>query len=214
MTEFTKEFWDSKYPKIVKLYYGRQIEDFYNVAADVKCFITKNDYAVQALLQERVFEKPVEEIRHMSEDDRVATIQKWVIKHVKYVGEGNSKQSDFWQFPFETIAMLTGDCEDGCSLICSMLIESGFEPWRVRNTCGWVQESPTAPQGGHSYCTLVTQDNRVVPVDWCYLPQLQTLDKRPTVKDLAFYKDVWFSFNNEFCWSHENQTTFSGRVRK
>lgn len=219
MAEFTKEFWDSKYPKIDKLYLGRQIARLYNIPVDVRCFITSDDLIIRLTLEGGVFGGRMEEILRLSEDEKVLGIQNWIIKRMRYVSEREGdEQNDFWQLPFETVARITGksggDCEDGASLICSMLLHVGFEKWRVRNTCGWVQASATAPQGGHSYCTLITQDNKVVPVDWCYLPQTQPLASRPAVKDLAFYKDVWFSFNNEFCWSHENIATFAGRVKK
>ena len=102
--------------------------------------------------------------------------------------------------------MEQGDCEDGAILIASMILNAidVSEHWRVRVSAGWVQARVTAPQGGHAYVTVCRpSDNEWVVVDWCYLEDSnRRLDRKPLHKQNGVYKDVWFSFNHQFAWSH------------
>jgi len=68
-----------------------------------------------------------------------------------------------------------------------------------------VQEAPTAPQGGHGYvCYLRETDNQWVVIDWCYFQDsTKLINEKPLLKDNAYYKEMWFSFNNEFSWSNK-----------
>ena len=149
-------------------------------------------------------------------DETMLRIQKWVVEKVRYVSDdANEGVPEYWQFPFETLATGIGDCEDGAMLIASLAINAGIPAFRVRVNAGLVQEAPTAPQGGHGYCTYLREnDNTHVVIDWCYLEDSGVLVKdKPAFKDNRYYKEVWFSFNHEYSWgsgSYEINT----RVRK
>ena len=45
-------------------------------------------------------------------------------------------KTEFWQFPFETLAKRTGDCEDKAILLANLLLASGVESWKVRLNVG------------------------------------------------------------------------------
>jgi hypothetical protein len=68
-----------------------------------------------------------------------------------------------------------------------------------------VQPAPTAPQGGHGYVSYLREsDNQWVIIDWCYLEDsAMSVEQKPLHKNNEYYKDIWFSFNNEYSWSRQ-----------
>lgn len=87
---------------------------------------------------------------------------------------------------------------------------------------GYVQESPTAPQGGHCYCIYLADRPESekkfewVILDWCYYEDSDILcDKKPLAKNGGYnscYKDTWFTFNTEYSWN-QTKLELDGRVK-
>jgi hypothetical protein len=155
----------------------------------------------------------VENLRGGNSDETIWNIQKWVVRNIKYIGDNLSQGTiEYWQFPFETLAIRMGDCEDGSLLIAGLAINAGIPAFRVRMVAGNVQPNPGAPQGGHAYVSYLREsDNQWVAVDWCYAEDstMPVADKK-ALKQNPIYKDVWFSFNHMFSWSNkaENFSSF------
>lgn len=207
-----KNYWDNKYTKNPIIYKKRSIPKktnngiiLTNLDIDVKTMFTANDQIVQNLIKNN-------NITGNNNDEKILNIQKWVVKNIKYIGDNlNEGTVEYWQFPFETIILQNGDCEDGAILMGSLAINMGIPSFRVRVVAGIVQPSPTAPSGGHAYLVYLREfDNQWVAIDWCYLQDshLNVCDKQ-ILKNNSYYKKIWFSFNNEYSWHHKELEFFS-----
>jgi intein/homing endonuclease len=71
------------------------------------------------------------------------------------------------------------NCEDGAILITSLCIAAGIPEWRVKVAAGYVQSSPTAPQGGHAYNIYLAEDGNWRILDWCIVDNRRTLIQTP-----------------------------------
>lgn len=212
-----EQYWNDKYPKNPVIYSGRSIPTICptcesttlkaNLNIDVRTMISSDDHLMKTIIEHA-------KLKGDSHDQTMWNIQKWVVKNLAYVGDQQSGGTpEFWQFPFETIARCIGDCEDGAILIASLALNAGIPPFRVRVNAGFVQIAPTAPEGGHGYVTYLREsDNVHVAIDWCFYPDDATeiKDKTP-FKDNPYYKQIWFSFNNLYCWS-EKQLNIQTRL--
>jgi len=113
---------------------------------------------------------------------------------------------DYWLFPFETAAAGFGDCEDGAILIAALAINAGIPSYRVKVACGYVTDGKV--EGGHAYCIYLASDDEWRIFDWCYWPDSTTPTlKKPLARTGGtggYYKDVWFTFNDEYAWSQKS----------
>jgi hypothetical protein len=161
-------------------------------------------------------------LKKLTNNDTALACQKWVVQFLYYKEDDQANQCpEFWQFPFETLEMGTGDCEDGAILMASLMITAGIPVYRVKVCAGYVQESPTAPQGGHCYCIYLADrkvdqdDQNWVIMDWCYLEDSQIpVETKPLAKaggQQNAYKDVWFTFNSENTWN-QNAISIGSRI--
>lgn len=201
-----KNYWDNKYPKNQIIYKSRYVPKktdsdttLINIDVDVKTMFAPNDEIIKNLIKNN-------NIGGETNDEKMWNIQKWVVQNIKYIGDNlNEGFVEYWQFPFETITFKNGDCEDGAILIGSMAINMGIPAFRIRVVAGLVQPQPTAPMGGHGYVAYLREsDNQWVAIDWCYLEDSRTpISEKPILKNNFPYKEIWFTFNNEYSWSHK-----------
>lgn len=202
-----EEFWNNKRPKNVIAYTGRAIPKKNplgegtilkeRVQIDVKTMMTDHDAFLSKIIEKY-------HLKGSSYDETFSNIQKWVVQNIQYLGDDvNNYTMEYWQFPFETLTDKTGDCEDGAILMASLAICAGIPAFRIRVVAGMVQPAPTAPQGGHGYVSYLREsDNQWVILDWCYYEDSQIpMNLKPLHKDNPYYKEVWFSFNNQHSWS-------------
>jgi hypothetical protein len=205
-----KNFWDNRYPKNPVIYKSRSIPQktdqgiiLSQVDIDVKTMFTPNDEIVKNLIK-------TNNIGGVTNDEKMLNIQRWVTQNIQYIGDDlNQSAIEYWQFPFETILLRNGDCEDGAILIGSMAINMGIPPFRIRVVAGLVQPAPTAPNGGHGYIAYLREsDNQWVAIDWCYLQDSHLgIENKLILKNNPIYKEIWFTFNNEFSW-HQKELEF------
>ena len=196
-------YFNRKHPKKDVIYMGRKLplkKKRKKTKIDVKTFVTPNDLIVKKFLKSQKINID------LPNDKKVHQIQKAVVKYMKYIPDKNLTGVDeCWLFPFETIHMKSGDCEDGAILMASMMINAKVPSFRVRVAAGYVQSAPTAPQGGHGYCCYLREsDNQWVVIDWCYFEDSKIpVEKKPIINKNKKYKKVWFSFNNKFSWANK-----------
>lgn len=199
-----KEYWNNKHPKKPIIYAGRAIRRNENrINVDVRNMIWEDD---------RILQEVIDDLKG-SNDEKAHSIQSFVASNIKYVGDQkNSKMEECWQFPNETLITRRGDCEDGAILIASLLLNAGIPEWRVRVTAGLVKAGKAAETGGHAYVTYCREtDNNWVILDWCYLADVKLdIKSKPLMKDVSEYKDIWFSFNNKYSWSHKEFGVIKG----
>jgi hypothetical protein len=207
-----KNYWDNKYPKNPVIYKGRSIPQkindqiiLRNLQIDVKTMFDSNDSVVKNLITKT-------NLTGTSNDEKMFNIQNWVCKNLKYIGDNVSEGVvEYWQFPFETIKLGTGDCEDGALLIAALAVNMDVPSFRLRVIGGFVQPAPTAPQGGHGYVAYLREsDNQWVAIDWCYLPDPKVpIAQKTILKNNTVYKTMWFTFNNEYSWSQKELEFYS-----
>lgn len=207
-----KNYWDNKYPKNPVIYRGRSIPQkingqiiLTNLEIDVKTMLSSKDSIINKLIR-------TNNITGSNNDEKMLNIQKWVVNNIKYIGDNLSAGVvEYWQFPFETLRLRTGDCEDGALLIAALAVNSGIPAFRLRVVAGFVQPAPTAPQGGHAYVAYLREsDNQWVAIDWCYLQDSNTpVALKPILKNNTAYKNMWFTFNNENSWSQKELEFYS-----
>ena len=208
---YDANYWNTKWAQAPIVYTGRALRgQRANVGTDVRNFIITNDVILQQIIKQYGLKK-------IAMNDTALACQKWVVQFLYYKDDQLANQCpEFWQFPFETLEMGTGDCEDGAILMASLMTSAGIPAYRVKVCAGYVQESPTAPQGGHCYCIYLAdkkdgQDDQCwVILDWCYAEDSQVaIEAKPLAKNGGqqnMYRDVWFTFNNENSW---NQSAIS-----
>jgi len=149
-------------------------------------------------------------------DIKVYKIQVWTCSHITYNFDSFlSKVDEYWQFPYETIELLSGDCEDGAILMANLALAAGVPYWRVRLNAGDV--SYGGQTAGHCWMTYCREsDNKFVVIDWCYSPDPTiTVPNKPYWKDVSWYKTIWFSFNVKSAYSSgDNEVYDADEIKK
>ncbi len=211
----SKTYWNNKWKKRSVLYAGRTLKNSNRpIQIDVRNFICANDDILKNIIENYHLKK-------RTYNETAHACQKFVVDFLTYIEDTKSSNCDeYWQFPFETIASKVGDCEDGAILMASLMINAGIPNWRVKVVGGLVKPQPTAPEGGHAYCIyLADRDDKQQEWeihDWCYFEDTEIpTGKKPLARQGGYnqtYVGVWWSFNNEFCWSPE-EVQIEGRVK-
>jgi hypothetical protein len=216
---YDANYWNSKFPQAPIVYLGRALRKQKDrVGADVRIFITPQDVIVQKIIEHYGLKKG-------TFNDTALACQQWVVQYLYYVDDPEANDCpEYWQFAFETFEMGTGNCHDGALLVANLLIGAGIPSYRVKVAAGWVLESPTAPLGGHCYCIYLADkkdgndDQNWVILDWCYLEDSKLpMEQKPLAKDGGAqnsYKDIWFTFNNEYSWTQNSIVITSGLINK
>ena len=209
--------WNNKHPKVPQVYSGRYIPKHKHVVEmDIRRFVWANDVVLSNVLSDEII-PAFDPDERSSDDDMAWCIQRWVCngkrtqgrrkgrRVAKYVRDKKARgYNEYWLFPVESLELGNMDCEDGAYLIASLMLVAGIPEWRVRVAAGWVQTGGGAEQGGHAYCCYCREsDNNWVALDWCYLEDPETpVPDKPKLHDRKEYKEVWFSGNSRFSWSH------------
>jgi hypothetical protein len=213
------QFWNNKWQQAPITYSGRSLavnKNLENLVCDVKCFITPND----ALLAEIIHDY---RLKKENFNATAQAIQQFIVKFLDYADDDNTNECpEFWQFPFESLQSGIGDCEDGAILMASLMIQTGIPAYRVKVAAGYVQESPTAPLGGHAYCIYLAdrknQEQEWVIMDWCYYEDSPLApESKPLAKLGGYnrcYSDIWFTFNNEYSWNQEGLEIEARRISR
>lgn len=195
---------NNKYPVQDIMYQGRWVNKNnkpLRLNVDVRDFVQPRDSSVNKFVRGI-------KIATQPNDVKAYEVQNLVKNKLRYVGDKeNSGHAEFWQFPFETMILSIGDCDDGSILMATCLIAAGIPNWRVRVAAGLVKtDSVTAPTGGHAYCCYCREsDNNWVVLDWCYYPDNTVpVAKKQLLRDNKNYLDVWFSFNDEYAWGRKS----------
>ena len=83
---------------------------------------------------------------------------------------------------------------------------AGIPAYKRKVCAGYVQHpSDSSKQAGHAYAIYLREDNEWIPLDWCYWAnKTSSLDKFTIHNEDKHYKDIWFTFNEEYSWSQKN----------
>ncbi|MFX0025026.1 MAG: DUF4332 domain-containing protein [Candidatus Hermodarchaeota archaeon] len=222
--DYGPDYWNNKWEIAPIIYTGRALRgESYRkqIDADVKTFIKKDD----AILWHVITQVG---LRRDNPNETAHAIQNFVCNFLKYKYDDETVDCpEFWQFPFESIQSEIGDCEDGAILIASLLINAGIPSWRVKVCAAQVIADPVfAPSdselGGHAYCIYLAdrpdseRNFEWVILDWCYLQDPEVpIEEKPLARDggqEGAYKDIWFTFNDEYSWAQSAFEVKEGRI--
>ena len=222
--EYGPEYWNNKWEKAPIIYTGRALRgESYDkqIDVDVKTFIKKNDAILQHVIKQV-------DLKKSTPNETAWACQKFVNDFLTYkFDEESSDCVEFWQFPFESIQSSIGDCEDGAIITAALMINACIPAWRVKVCAGNVLADPvTAPSdselGGHGWALFLAdrEDSERklewVILDWCYLQDPETpIEDKPLARDGGHnnaYKEVWFTFNDEYSWAQTAFEVSSARI--
>jgi hypothetical protein len=143
-----------------------------------------------------------------SDDEKMEMIQKWVVENLQYMEDkAQYGYDELWAPPVMTLQSMKGDCEDGAFLIMSLALNSGVDPDKLRFYGGEVQAGQGAATGGHGWVAYKREsDDKWVPIDWSYYPDLRSMSKRIPLADDTRYIKQYFMFEvGEIITSSENR---------
>jgi len=183
-----EDYYNTKYPKTKKLYNKKFLSRY--IGVDVRCFVGNyHNYRLPIF---------------SSKDDELAIeALQWIVKNKTYQSDSKSTGlAEYWNFSFESKELTFMDCEDGAILLYDILRANNIPAWRLRIVCGWAISPWSGKSAGHAYLAYYSKThNKWVALDWCYLPNVEPMETQPEYKDVGFYGDVWFSFNENYSWS-------------
>jgi hypothetical protein len=139
-------------------------------------------------------------------DYRVDCLAAFVAQTIEY----RSRPGDPWQFPDETLALGTGDCEDVAFLLASLILGSGVSGYHVRVALGRVEVANAAvtEQFDHVWVAYKTESGRWSIIDplVCTKPSppkkgKKTKRQRPRDTDSPRIRyRPWYVFNDVHLW--------------
>lgn len=145
-------------------------------------------------------------------DEKMYKIEQWVQNNIEYVSDvENYGRSEMWTYPTATLAMGSGDCEDGAFLMHSLALHASIPPNRLRTYGGlaWADEYGLTT-AGHAWTAYKREtDDQWIIADWCYWAKDTPIAERMTMKeDLKYVDDFFFVSATETV-----ETPYSNRVR-
>jgi hypothetical protein len=188
--EKLENYYNNKYPTIKRSYKKRFLSDDLNV--DVRCFVGNyNNYRLP------LFEG--------TEDEMAIEGLKWIVKNKGYKSDKlTTGLNEYWNFSFESKEKSYMDCEDGAILLYDILRANGIPAWKLRVTAGWAINPWNEQTDGHCYLTYYSEEcKKWVSLDWCYFPNIEEMSNQPKYSEIGFYGEIWFSFNEDFCWGKD-----------
>jgi len=189
---------NSKYPKADLTYSRIETDGTYKIA--LQNFFQINDFNIPTCTGN-------------TDDEKALNCLKYIIKTIKYVPDKTDYGYDeYWAYPYQTLGRKKGDCEDGSILLANMLVKSGIPYWKIRLTAGDVNDS-LGNAGGHCFVVYYCEEKKKwVILDWCYYQDSTTsIADRKEYKEMSYYKNIWFSWNQKYCFSNE---TFKTDINK
>lgn len=186
----TQIYWDNKRPKTDNFTYPARSTPFSknaNIDVDPRVFLTTIDNSLPVFSGSR--------------DEVAMQALKYVYGNLTYTTDlGQFKRVEEWLFPFETLYLKKGDCEDLNIAIAAILIHNGIPSWRVRVVCGDVNVD--GKNVGHCWCTYLREkDNQWVLLDAAYWPTDSM--KGLLWKDAEKYLTCWFSFSKDHIYAKD-----------
>jgi len=145
---------------------------------------------------------------HSVMDERALESLRYVMRTILYKPDIQKwGKPEYWQTAPETMHSLSGDCEDGAILLMKVMEAAGIPEFRRKLNAGNVQENPIK-KTGHAYVIYLASDLEWYVLDWCFWPieSVAAFQKQPQRLRTAKYKDIWFTWNSEFCWPNQHDT--------
>lgn len=200
-----------KYPRKNILYKGRTLPNStLKVEVPVNNLITPNYFRLKEDLKDWGFYKSKED-----HETLIPKIYKQIQKeYYKYELDIRAwGTAEIWEFPFESFYKIDKDrgldCDSWAILQVSYYIACGIPRHKVRVVAGG------SKLGGHATVYVYSETskrwhhlNSTYGIVFDRVSMYPTHTKAETGEDKLGIKDVWFSFNDKYCWSQFNDKQF------
>ena len=197
--------WDNKYAS-ANIYYTRLIPRTKKQGlVDVRQFLTPDDPRIKEWVKNAGV--AIQDLWKCN--DTIARIYSADRKGFSY--EYDKQQfgvDELWLYPWETLTLGHGDCDDWANLLATRLLAAGLPPQRLRVVAGYTN----GKIGGHCTVYVLGDDFKT----WYHLNSTgykthRKLEDFPTSKDLddkfgVSGKHIWFAYSKHKAW-HEFRTT-------
>lgn len=143
----------------------------------------------------------VDSYANMHDDVKAMMIAKAVNNRITYVGDKvNYGKNEYWAGPYDVFELKKDDCDGYAFLILKLMELAGIPAYRRKIAAGDTQI------GGHAYVIYLSRvDNRWYTIEGSAYPQRAFNAFGNTQhSDRIFYKDIWFTFNEDYTWSQKN----------
>lgn len=180
------------------LFYARNNKQY-----DVREFIFPNSY----ILKRFGFQRGL----NLSSDNdfKAYKVLLYLQKSFKY----KTDKSEFWKYPTDTLYDGYGDCEDLSLLYISILRNLNVPAYRLKVACGNVLLNNKLI--GHAYPIYLREaDDEWIHLDICYFPNNLRIEDRSLGKNDENYKDIWFTFNDQYSWYQGTLKMNKDKIRK
>jgi len=186
----------SKYPTVKKLYAGRPLPPKnQKVMIDPRILFTPYDSKLWDIVKKL-------KLDGLSDDDKAFACFKWVRKNISYkFDDKNFGSSEYWSFPYETLAKKAGDCDSQSILLANLCLVAGIDYYKLRLTCGPVKG------GYHAFLTYYNSEGIWIVLDTTYWANTLHPSKRKSYHEEKKYFDtIWFSWDQENVYQKSHKT--------
>lgn len=159
---------------------------------DIKVFLQEEVNRVQ-YLDTPYFKNP----KNPSDNDTtMLNIQRWIKQYIRYMNDFDKhKTLEYWQNARETYETRSGDCEDGAVLMFALARKARISPAKLRLVAGEVFYNGKIQ--GHCWVEYFSDAQlKWHVIDWCWLPDMRTFDKKATIEEATSYQKRWWKVND------------------
>jgi hypothetical protein len=165
------------------------------IVVDVKGFIDSRDSLVLDGIKDNI-----SVTMDMTASEKAWLAMKYIYEKFRYVSDlSQFGYNEYWQYPYETMQLGLGDCEDSSLLLCTILRIFGVEAY---------VHVGLVPQGGHAWCSFLDEQGslRLLESTWHRQGTENFEDVWPMSKsfDLMNAKPEYRTaacFNEQGCWN-------------
>lgn len=160
------------------------------IPLDIKNFIQENDYRLVKLASR---------LTGATEEDTILNTWNYIIEEYEYVSDPhNVKYTDFLQFPFETLHLKCGDCEDTTFLFVSLCRANGISEKNIFACIGGIFDS--GEYSGHSFGLYVNNGREYIIETTLKNMQDKLWEYNKRLRDKYL---IYYLFNDKECYKYD-----------
>lgn len=193
-----------------------------NYDIDVREFLVSERNVVMRRTLEKEIKKFIAKLPHASWeffrsrdpgsfDFRANIIAEFVAKEIEYTPTNGL---DPWQFPEETLALKSGDCEDRALLIASLLLASGISSFNVRVALGKFRTWTKGKQHDFDHVWVMYKDEaghwQVIEPAHTKKIQKQTKIKKDLPEQAEYVP--FYLFNDVHLWQTQQPSVYKKKI--
>lgn len=195
-----EDYWNNKYPHNPIRYKAQG--DFHR---DMRSLINYPSYIASEVV---LFDG----LNKQTEEDTLFAILRWCENNIKYVSDIKEKGVlEHWEDSDIVIQKREGDCEDKALVFKALTLVCGIPDYKVKIVAGNVEDPGNKDKlVGHAYPIILIKDEWYT-FDPTYYPDYTPLKSRIKHRNNNKYKDIWWTFSRNHCFSQKTIDIDNGR---